>query len=63
MQGDPAFAPHGPAPSADPRHPVEAWNDQKRLHSIQMAFIKHDALQCGLCTAGMVRKAYSLLAF
>ncbi len=31
------------------------------LHPVQKAFIKHDALQCGFCTSGMILKAYSLL--
>ena len=31
------------------------------LHPLQKAFIKHDALQCGFCTSGMILKAYSLL--
>ena len=32
-----------------------------QLHPLQRAFIKHDALQCGFCTSGMILKAYSLL--
>ena len=31
------------------------------LHPIQEAFVKHDALQCGFCTPGMILNAYSLL--
>ncbi len=31
------------------------------LHPLQEAFIRHDALQCGFCTPGMILKAYSLL--
>ncbi|MFB0566083.1 MAG: (2Fe-2S)-binding protein, partial [Candidatus Aminicenantaceae bacterium] len=31
------------------------------LHPLQKAFMKHDALQCGFCTPGMILKAYSLL--
>jgi aerobic-type carbon monoxide dehydrogenase small subunit (CoxS/CutS family) len=31
------------------------------LHPLQKAFIKHNALQCGFCTPGMVLNAYSLL--
>ena len=30
-------------------------------HPIQEAFAKHDALQCGFCTPGMILNAYSLL--
>ena len=32
-----------------------------KLHPIQEAFAKHDALQCGFCTPGMILNAYSLL--
>jgi aerobic-type carbon monoxide dehydrogenase small subunit (CoxS/CutS family) len=31
------------------------------LHPLQKAFVKHDAIQCGFCTPGMVLTAYSLL--
>jgi len=31
------------------------------LHPLQKTFIKHDALQCGFCTPGMILNAYGLL--
>ena len=31
------------------------------LHPLQKAFLKHNALQCGFCTPGMILKAYELL--
>ena len=31
------------------------------LHALQKAFVKHDALQCGYCTPGMIMNAYGLL--
>ena len=31
------------------------------LHPLQEAFIKHDALQCGFCTPGMIMNAYGVL--
>ncbi len=37
-----------------------AANDGK-LHALQAAFVKHDALQCGFCTPGMMLTAYGLL--
>ena len=40
---------------------IEGLARDGELHPLQKAFIKHDALQCGFCTPGMILKAYSLL--
>ena len=40
---------------------IEGLSENGKLHPIQEAFIKHDALQCGFCTSGMILSAYSLL--
>jgi len=40
---------------------IEGLSENGKLHPIQEAFIKHDALQCGFCTPGMILSAYSLL--
>lgn len=40
---------------------IEGLGQNGSLHPLQEAFIKHDALQCGFCTPGMILKAYSLL--
>ncbi len=40
---------------------IEGLEKDGKLHPIQEAFIKHDALQCGFCTPGMVLNAYSFL--
>jgi len=40
---------------------IEGLARNGRLHPLQEAFVKHDALQCGYCTPGMVLTAYSLL--
>jgi aerobic-type carbon monoxide dehydrogenase small subunit (CoxS/CutS family) len=40
---------------------IEGLARNGRLHPLQEAFIKHDALQCGYCTPGMLLTAYSLL--
>jgi aerobic-type carbon monoxide dehydrogenase small subunit (CoxS/CutS family) len=40
---------------------IEGLAQDGKLHPLQRAFIKHDALQCGFCTPGMILKAYSLL--
>jgi xanthine dehydrogenase YagT iron-sulfur-binding subunit len=40
---------------------VEGLVDGDKLHPIQAAFVKHDALQCGFCTPGMVMACKALL--
>lgn len=40
---------------------IEGLAVNGELHSIQKAFIAHDALQCGFCTSGMILNAYGLL--
>ena len=40
---------------------IEGLSSNGKLHPIQKAFIKYDALQCGYCTPGMILNAYSLL--
>ena len=40
---------------------IEGLAKNGRLHPLQEAFVKHDALQCGYCTPGMVLTAYALL--
>lgn len=40
---------------------IEGLEKDGDLHPLQKAFIKHDALQCGFCTSGMILKAHSLL--
>jgi len=41
---------------------IEGLEKNGRLHPVQEAFIKHDALQCGFCTPGMILKAHSFLS-
>jgi aerobic-type carbon monoxide dehydrogenase small subunit (CoxS/CutS family) len=41
---------------------IEGLAQNGRLHPLQQAFIKHDALQCGYCTPGMILTAYAFLA-
>jgi aerobic-type carbon monoxide dehydrogenase small subunit (CoxS/CutS family) len=40
---------------------IEGLARNGKLHPLQEAFVKHDALQCGYCTPGMVLTAYGLL--
>ncbi|UCG66028.1 MAG: (2Fe-2S)-binding protein [Deltaproteobacteria bacterium] len=40
---------------------IEGLARNGKLHPLQEAFVRHDALQCGYCTPGMVLTAYDLL--
>jgi carbon-monoxide dehydrogenase small subunit len=40
---------------------VEGLARDKRLHPLQEAFWKNDAVECGYCTPGMLISAYGLL--
>ncbi|HLY41831.1 MAG TPA: (2Fe-2S)-binding protein [Terracidiphilus sp.] len=40
---------------------IEGIGTEDKLHPIQAAFVKHDAMQCGFCTPGMVMSCAALL--
>ena len=40
---------------------IEGMKKDGKLHPLQEAFLKADALQCGYCTSGMILAAASLL--
>jgi aerobic-type carbon monoxide dehydrogenase small subunit (CoxS/CutS family) len=41
---------------------IEGLAKNGKLHPLQEAFAKHDALQCGYCTPGMIIVAHGLLS-
>ncbi len=41
---------------------IEGVGTADRLHPLQTAFIRHDALQCGYCTPGQILSAIALLS-
>jgi aerobic-type carbon monoxide dehydrogenase small subunit (CoxS/CutS family) len=40
---------------------IEGLARNGNFHPLQKAFIKHNALQCGFCTPGMILNAYGML--
>ena len=40
---------------------IESLAQGDKLHPLQEAFLKEDALQCGYCTSGMIMAGYALL--
>jgi len=40
---------------------IEGLAAEGKLHPLQEAFVKHNAMQCGFCTSGMILNAYGLL--
>jgi aerobic-type carbon monoxide dehydrogenase small subunit (CoxS/CutS family) len=41
---------------------IEGLAVEGRLHPLQETFIRHNVMQCGYCTSGMIMTAYGILA-
>jgi len=41
---------------------IEGLSDSGDIRSLQLAFVRHNALQCGFCTSGMLLAAHELIA-
>jgi aerobic-type carbon monoxide dehydrogenase small subunit (CoxS/CutS family) len=50
------------AAAGKPVRTIEGLASGDRLHPLQEAFLRADALQCGYCTSGMIMSALALLA-
>jgi carbon-monoxide dehydrogenase small subunit len=63
MNGKPIFACTTLALEADKSKitTIEALADGEKLHPIQEAFVREDALQCGFCTPGVIMSTKALL--
>ena len=40
---------------------IEGLGQPENLHTMQAAFVTHDAYQCGYCTSGQIMSAVALL--
>lgn len=40
---------------------IEGLSADEQIHPVQAAFVRHDAMQCGFCTPGMVMSCAALL--
>ena len=40
---------------------IEGLGSPEKMHSMQAAFVEHDAYQCGYCTSGQIMSAVALL--
>ena len=63
VEGTPVVSCVYPAFKAQGRHieTIEGLEQDGRLHALQQAFLDHGAVQCGICTPGLIMTAKGLL--
>ena len=64
LDGRPVRSCSTPVSAAEgkPIQTIEGLAKDGKLHPVQKAFLKTDALQCGYCTSGMIMTATALLS-
>jgi aerobic-type carbon monoxide dehydrogenase small subunit (CoxS/CutS family) len=63
VDGEPVLSCQYPLGDADGKTilTIEGLAEENNLHPLQESFLRHNALQCGFCTPGMILRSYHLV--